>query len=571
MLRQISINTIFLIVVILYISDVGCSICIPSEEFMVSLFCNNYYHNRLVILPSNLWPVIGIITFNIDQAIKQTLFLPEICREALTPFICVSGYNECFNETDVPRPPCRSVCENVHQKCERYFEENNIELPDCLAINNETGLEIYPEKGINFTNAELFVPCFEVDLSVEAPKFTYDCPYPFVTTNDGCLFRCPAPITDDRESQKFFENFYLWSRRLPYLIIYVLGLSFLILQIATYETWISTEKMFPFNLHCYILISSVWNLFGMESNSYPICDSETEQADKDDPGCVAQAFFISTFAGIACLYFFMTLKVMIEVGFGGLRKRKLPKWIIFFGVFLGFICEFLPAIVIVSTGSYEVSALACITDYETNLWGLKHFTFWLINGPATIFVFLGFLFSMITVFMVIRTTISSMRQMNQFDLHSIFALFHSPTQNFKQRKRLVIFIIVFGAIITLAQISTLTGVNSKEYGDGAQKWVICVITNFINSKSFATRNLPQPQCEWDPKPNIFLVAYGVFSPTLFEFVYIIILWSALNQSLHDKYGSSISEIVTSTVTSTITSTSKKLSQSFSSQSQSDSN
>lgn len=559
---------LFLTIVFTFFCTTESSVCLSSETFMVSPYCHKYFNNKSINLPSNLWPVIGITTFSIDQAVKKILFLPETCREAMTPFICASGYNECFNNLDdenepIARPPCRSVCENVHQKCGDYFEENGIDLPDCFSINNNTGLETYPERGYQL-NSDTFVPCFDVDLSLPAPEFPYDCPYPFLTTNDGCQFRCPAPVTDDEDAQKIFENFYLWSRRTSYILIYVLGLLFLILQFTTYQTWISFEKIFPINLHCFIMISSVWNLIGMESSSFPVCHSDTETANKHDSGCVAQAFFISTFAGIACMYFFMTLKVMYEVGFGGLRKRKLPKWLIYFGVILGLLCQFFPAILIVVTGSYEVLALACITDYETTLWGMKHFTFWLINGPATVFVFLGFVFSLITVWMVMKTTITTMIQMNQFNFDSIVAMFHSSSDQFKRRRRLVIFIIVFGFIITLAQISTLTGVNSKEYGEGAQEWVICVITNFINSKSFDTMHLEQPDCEWDPKPNIFLVAYGVFSPTLFEFVYIIILWAALNESLHDKFGSSISEVFTNAVSTT----SKKMSDSLSTRTQS---
>lgn len=517
-------------------------ICKSSDDFMVSPYCSVYYQNKSVNLQSDLWPVIGITTFKIDEAIKKTLFLPEICREAMTPFICASGYNECTDETDIPRPPCRSICKNVHDKCSEYFEANNIELPDCYERSNVTGLELYPVKGYtinitsaSFTQTETFVPCFDVDLTQPAPVFPYDCPFPFVTTNDGCEFQCPAPVTDDPDLQEIFENFYLWSRRTSYITIYVLGILFFILQLSTHQIWFSISKIFALNLHFYILIASVWNLFGMESSSFPVCHSKIEVADIEDSGCVAQAFYISTFAGIACMYFFMTLKVMYEVGYGGLARKQLPKWIVYFGLFLGFLCQFFPAILIVTTHSYQASALACITDYEITLWGMPHFPFWIINGAASFFVFMGFLFSLITVYRVLKITFSSQILMNEFNLKSIWKLLNSQDQQHKQKRRLVIFIIVFGAIIQLAQSSTLTGVRSEEFGKGAQKWVICVITNFINSKSFDTKYLPQPQCIWDPKPNLFLVAYGVFSPTLFEFVYIIILWGALKDSLKKTF------------------------------------
>lgn len=531
---------IILLISLALISSFSNAKCLNSSDIVSPVYCQDIIGDMSIYISDGPEFYIGGLTgFNIDQATHQALFLPKECRKALIPFICGSGYHECFttyskelqSTVSLPKPLCKSVCENVATHCAEVFEANGQPLPDCSNLTNSDS-----EITIPLTNENIKVSCFTVTTDEPAPDFIYDCPWPFLTTTEGCIFRCPSPITDDRDESDSFESGLLWTRRLFYFPVYVFGLAFFITQIVCYSYWFQDSRVLVFVLKAFLVFTNVWNLIGLRSNSDPVCRSQVEPSEIEDSGCVAQVFFISSFAGIGWIFFWMATKYLYEFYYS-LYKRKFPRWFIYTIIFIGVCLEIVPPIIILSTESYAVSALTCGVDYNAHLGEFDHFYFWLINGPETVTVYLGFIVVILLVIFTIKTTVAVLHLNNRQKLNRLM-----------KRGPFISFLTIFGTVITIAQYTTLTAVHTNDYAEGAEEWATCLITNMVNGLFFETMNLPQPECSWDPHPVIWEVVYGIFSPAFFDIVLMALFAKSLiagikfrvNKTLSSKWNSQTS-------------------------------
>lgn len=525
-----------MIAIILIILCAFCSFtdskCVNSSQIVQPEFCQNIVGNRSIYISDGPeFFISGLTGFNIDQATHQSLFLPPECRKALIPFICGSGYQECHTVESkelqsivtIPKPLCKSVCKNVEEHCAEVFEANGQPLPDCSNLNNNSTSVV-----IALTNEKINIPCFTVDTDEPAPDFIYDCPWPFITTTDGCVFRCPAPLTDDRDEEESFENGLLWTRRLFYFPVYICGVIFFVTQLICYTYWFEHSRILVLVLKGFLVFTNVWNLIGMRSNSDPVCRSRIEQAEIDDPACVAQAFFISSFAGIGWIFFWIATKYLYEFYYS-LYKRKFRPWMVYTIIVIGILLELIPPIVILSTKSYVVLALTCSVDYYASVGEFDHFYFWLLNGPETVTVYLGLIVVFLLVAFTIKSTVAVLHLNNQQKLRRLM-----------KRGPFITFIILFGGVIAVAQYTTLKTVETDKIAKGAEEWAICLITNMVNGLFFATRNIDQPECFWENKLPLWEATYGIMSPALFDIVLMALFAKSLIAGLKLRINKTLS-------------------------------
>lgn len=506
--------------------------CINSSLIVAPVHCKEIIGDREIFIQDGPEFFISSLTgFNIDQATHKSLFLPKECRKALIPFICGSGYQECYttfsddlqSEVTLAKPLCRSVCENVADHCAEIFEANGQLLPNCSLLNNRGSYVTIP-----LTTETKFVECFSVDTTVPAPDFIYDCPWPFLTTNDGCIFRCPAPITDDRDESDRFESTMLWTRRLFYFPVYVVGLIFFGIQIWCFQYWSQHPRLLVFVLKGFLVWTNVWNLIGMRSISDPICNSQTEIADIKNSDCIAQTFFISSFAGIGWTFFWIATKYLYEFYYA-IYKKKWPMWFLYCLITIGILMETVFPIIILTTESYSVAAVTCGVDFNAKLGEFKHFYFWMLNGPETVDVYLGFIVVLGLVAFTIKTC---------------FDVYHLTTKDkwkrLLKRTPFITFLILFGVVIAIAQYTTLSALETNEIAKSAEEWATCLIVNMINGIFFDTKDLPQPTCSWDDKIEIWVVVYGILSPAFFDIVLMVLFAKSLYAGIQLKIRGRIS-------------------------------
>lgn len=525
------------IVIVFGIVEPSIGKCLSVNESIVDDICLNYLStdDQIFFTDGPQFAILGFIGFNIRKATHKAHFIPSPeCKEALMPFICASGFNRCHKIDEsltINRDPCRSMCEDVLDACSDIFDLDPSSAPNCTSINNQTGLDNFPIHGNNKSiidpsngqRVNRFVPCFALNNHKPVPDFPFDCPWPFKTSKDGCVFMCPAPVTDDKDRNERFQEFYLWSRRFVHVPIYIMGVAFLVMLIIARKSWFHPSKLLVSFLHILLLFTNIWNLVGLESNLDPVCHSDHEPADIDDVDCRFQAFFISGFAGIGFTWFCIMGKALYESRFGA---PKLSKWVVYLIVAIGTLLQLIPPIIILATESYAALAVTCSVDYFADLGEFKHFYFWSINGPESFFVFTGFI---LLIVFVVRTA-------------QVFLKNAPSTKQKRNHLRMLFFCFTFGCVIVASQVTTLDAVNSEKYGKSAEKWAVCIINKFID-ELFPSDALTDPtkiQCSWKESPDVESIEYGVISGAIFDLVLMAWFFDKVYDSIKNPHGSSTS-------------------------------
>jgi hypothetical protein len=131
---------LILLISFVLLSSLSDAKCVNSSDVVSPVYCKDIIGDLSIYISDGPeFYISGLTGFNIDQATHQALFLPKECRKALIPFICGSGYHECHtvnslelqSQVTLPKPLCKSVCENAEKHCGEVFEANGQPLPDC--------------------------------------------------------------------------------------------------------------------------------------------------------------------------------------------------------------------------------------------------------------------------------------------------------------------------------------------------------------------------------------------------------------------------------------------------------
>jgi len=243
--------------------------------------------------------------------LEVSKLLPLSCREIFTAFACAGFYPPCFyiplspdlpwpSVIGLPRPPCRSLCLEVIEKCGSSFSPS--QLPNCSSIDPSTHQPTFPQHSIiisvNGENITSF--CFNYSDTLPRAPNPFLCPPPLVFAEDQdphCVLFCPNQL---------IPTWVNTTRRIFLLSLGCIGQVFLLIVILTHLTR-AKHRQYPTSTVSFMAISvfflNLSNIIGAGSFPTSICYDSSHPKDYHDPLClILGMIFIFFSINATCLW-----------------------------------------------------------------------------------------------------------------------------------------------------------------------------------------------------------------------------------------------------------------------------
>eukprot|EP01102_Stenamoeba_stenopodia_P010155 TRINITY_DN3028_c1_g1_i1.p1 TRINITY_DN3028_c1_g1~~TRINITY_DN3028_c1_g1_i1.p1 ORF type:complete len:593 (-),score=100.22 TRINITY_DN3028_c1_g1_i1:194-1972(-) len=312
--------------------------------FGAPAICDDLSSNRTFFVPQN-----GTEKEDVEQQAFATGFglgvLTEECRIPATKLLCASAFRECefeqistslpnFFVFPLPRPPCRSLCEEMVKGC----KDAGIPLPNCTALDSSNEPSYPKSKGRFVVNGQAYnIPCEDYREIPNINNTQLDpvvCPWPLEYNSNHRDEDAPCQVVCPNGNSYTDEE---WDNIIN--IKFAFSIISLVVDIFTLSTLLTLveKRQFPANLAiAATFVHLVWMVSFVISGSIGqrtvACqDRFTLSTSKDYKYCGVEAASIfwatSCIAYVwACLALNLFILVVLEIKGSQLRFYWIPTY-----------------------------------------------------------------------------------------------------------------------------------------------------------------------------------------------------------------------------------------------------